>query len=506
MYTVKVRGDYVNGKFLRPRGPERRIVSKDPGDSGYRIGSFPVYPQHVDKAVEAARRAFGQWSRLGQTHRADMLRKFAAEVVNNRGELIKLIAAETGKPVWEAESEARDVEAQVETEIREGVRSVSPFKVGEIRWGVEGSCRFKPLGIAVVLGPAISPVHLACSQIIPALLSGCTVVFKPSKLAPATGQFVTGLLDEIELPRGVFNMVQGDAATGSLLAAHEDVDAVLFTGSYPAGKHILQATAEQPHKMVALQMGGVNVALVLEDADFEQALYETVTGAFLTAGQRYTTTGVILVENALYSRFAEAFADVVRSLKVGYSQDPDVFMGPVLSESAQVRFLDLQQRMSATDARPLLEGRPLKLERPGFYLSPAVHAAEKAGDIDEFRPEGLSFGPDVVLVPVENAEKGCELANSTNFPFAAAVFSQDPQRFEECAGRLRFGIVNCNTATTSTSMRLPRGGARKCSNHRPAGVFSQRNCTFPVASLRAHTPFEPDRVLPCYPRKPREDW
>ena len=506
MYTLKVRGDYVNGKFVRPRGPERRIVSKDPGDSGYRIGSFPVYPLHVDKAVSAARQAFAGWSRLGQTRRADMLRKFAAEVVNNRAELIKLIAAETGKPAWEAEEEARDVEARVETEIREGVRSVSPFKVGEIRWGVEGSCRFKPLGVAVVLGPAISPVHLACSQIIPALLSGCTVVFKPSKLAPGTGQFVTSLFDEIELPKGVFNMVQGDAAIGSQLAAHEDADAVLFSGSYPAGKHILQATAEQPHKMVALQMGGVNVALVLEDADFEQALYETVTGAFLTAGQRYTTTGVILVESSVFTRFTDAFVDVVRALKVGYSSDPGVFMGPVLSDSARVRFLDLQQRMSATDARLLLEGRPLKLDRPGFYLSPAVHLAEKAGGIDDFRPEGLSFGPDVILAPVDNPDQACQLANSTHFPFAAAVFSQDAERFEECAGRLRFGIVNSNTATTSTSMRLPLGGARKCSNHRPAGVFSQRNCTFPVATLNAHTAFEPDRVLPCYPRKPTEDW
>ena len=505
MYTVKVRGDYVNGKFVRPRGAERRIVSKDPGDAGYRIGSFPVYPQHVDAAVSAARRAFEDWSRLDQTRRADMLRKFAAEVVNNRSELVKLIAAETGKPAWEAEVEARDVEACVETEIREGVRSVSPFKVGEIRWGVEGSCRFKPLGVAVVLGPAISPVHLACSQIIPALLSGCTVVFKPSKLVPGTGQFVTSLFDEIELPRGVFNMVQGDAATGSQLAGHDDVDAVLFTGSYPAGKRILQATAEQPHKMVALQMGGVNVALVLRDAEFDRAVYETVTGAFLTAGQRYTTTGVILIDRHIFPRFLEAFVDVVKSLKVGYSIDPDVFMGPVLSDSARVRFLDLQERMSGTDARPVLEGKSLKLERPGFYLSPAVHVAESATGIDDFRPEGLSFGPDVVLVPVDSPNKGCELANSTQYPFAAAVFSQDPDRFEECARRLRFGIVNCNTATTSTSMRLPLGGTRKCSNHRPAGVFSQRNCTFPVATLRAHTPFEPDRVLPCYPRKPQED-
>jgi succinylglutamic semialdehyde dehydrogenase len=505
MYTVKVRGDYINGKFVRPRGPERRIVSKDPGDAGYRIGSFPVYPKHVDLAVSAARRAFDEWSRLDQTRRADMLRKFAAEVVNNRGELSKLIATETGKPAWEAEAEVRDVEARVETEIREGVRSVNPFKVGEISWGVEGSCRFRPLGVAVVLGAAISPAHLVCSHIIPALLSGCTIVFKPSKLVPATGQFITGLFDEIELPRGVFNMTQGDAATGSQLAGHDDVDAVLFTGSYPAGKRILQATAEQPHKMVALQMGGVNVALVLHDADFEQALYETVTGAFLTAGQRYTTTGVILVENSIFLRFLEAFVDVVKSLKVGYSSDPDVFMGPVLSDSARVRFLDLQERMSGTDARLLLEGKSQKLDRPGFYLSPAVHVAETVTGIDDLRPEGLSFGPDVVLVPVDNQEKGCELANSTKYPFAAAVFSPDPDRFEECAGRLRFGLVNCNTATTSTSMRLPLGGARKCGNHRPAGVFSQRNCTFPVATLRAHTPFESDRVLPCYPRKQTEE-
>ena len=134
-----------------------------------------------------------------------------------------------------------------------------------------------------------------------------------------------------------------------------------------------------------------------------------------------------------------------------------------------------------------------------------MHVAESATGIDDFRPEGLSFGPDVVLVPVDSPNKGCELANSTQYPFAAAVFSQDPDRFEECAHRLRFGMVNCNTATTSTSMRLPLGGTRKCGNHRPAGVFSQRNCTFPVATLRAHTPFEPDRVLSCYPRKPQED-
>jgi len=502
MYTVKVRGDYINGKFIRPKGAGERIVSKDPGDAGYRIGSFPTYPENVDKAVTAARSASESWSRLGQTVRADMLRKFSAEVVNHREKLKELIAAETGKPLWEAEQEVLAVEAQVETEIREGVRTVSPFKVGEIRWGVDGNCRFRPLGVVAIMGSAISPVHLPCGQIIPALLSGNTVVFKPSKLVPAIGQFIAKLFHEIDLPRGVFNLVQGDAAIGSRLAGLPQVDGVLFTGSYPASKRIMQVTADQFNKLVALQLGGVNVALVLDDADLERAVYECALGAFLTSGQQYTSTGVVLVARQVFDAFTEAFLNTVASLKVGYAFDPDVFMGPVLSDSARVRFLDLQQRLDHTGTRALMASRALKLDRPGYYLSPAVHLAEQVESIDTYRPEGLSFGPDVILMPVSGDKQALSLANHNQFAFASSVFTQDTDRFEKCFRDLDYGIVNFNLPTTSISMRLPLDGIKQCGNHRPAGVFAQRNCTYPVASLQATTPFDSRRKLPGFPDKP----
>ncbi len=500
MLTVKVLGDYVNGRFRRPRGAQSKIISRDPGDSGYRIGSFPVYPEHVDAAVSAALEAFCGWRRLDMTERADMLRKFAAEVINRRDEIKRLIAAESGKPLWEAELDVTAIEAQVETEVREGVRAVSPFKVGEIRWGVRGSCGFAPLGVTAVLGPASSPIGLPCAQILPALLAGNTVVFKPAKLVPACGQFIARLFDEVDLPRGVFNLVQGDAATGLALVADPRVEAVLFVGAGPSGRRILQAAADQPGKLVALQMGGVNPAVVLADADLDRAVYECVKGCYLTAGQRYTSTGVILVAGSMYDRFVERFVATVGALRVGYAFDPDVFMGPLLSASARERALDRQEQLFGFGARRLLASEPMDCGRPGFYMGPAVLELAKPTAMDRFRLEGQSFGPDVVLMPFSKEPEGIALANSTAYRLAVSVLTEDPERFDRWAEELRFGMINHNLATTEISMRLPLIGLGLCGNHRPAGVFTQRNCTTPVASLKAPEAYDPGRNLPNFPK------
>jgi len=381
---------------------------------------------------------------------------------------------------------------------------VSPFTVNSVQWAVDGSCHYKSLGVVVVLGAAISPLLTACTHIIPAMLSGNAVVYKPSKLAPATGQYLAQLFEQIDLPRGVFNLVQGDAAVGAALAAHEAVDGVLFSGSYPAGRRLLKATSALPHKLVALQMGGINVALVLSDAELERAIYETITGAFLTSGQRFTSTSVILIERPLHGAFLEAFIETVKLLKVGYSSDPEVFMGPLLSGAAMDRFLALQKRMGKLGVKTPLASHPLKLDKPGFYVGPAVHTLEYADRLTTFLPDGLSFGPDVFLVPIKDAAEGVNLANSTQYPFGSAVFTEDFRRFEELSSGLHFGVINFNVATTAFSLRLPLVGARKCANNRPFGVFSQRNCTYPVATLKARNPFDPERALPVYPKRQKK--
>lgn len=500
MYIAKVLGDSINGSFRRPVGAEQRIVSRDPGDIGYRVGTFPVYPMHVDAAVAAAVEAAPGWRRLGLEQRSEHLRKFAAVIINRRREFTELVAAEVGKPLWEAKLEIEAAAAQVECELREGIREASPFTVGEVRFGVQGRCRFFPLGVIAVLGAASSPVDLPCAQILPALLQGNTVVYKPSKLVPATGQFLAELFLEIELPRGVFNMIQGEAAAGLALASHPQVDGVLFCGGSLGGRRILDAVRDRPHKMVALHIGGVNPALVLEDADLDLAAVECAKGAFQTAGQRTTSTGVVLVSASVFKEFLDRLVRIASQLTVGYAFDEDVFMGPVLSQTALERALERQAKLIGLGAKTAVSLARAELPREGYYLSPGVLFLDEPRCIGDIRPEGQSFGPDLVVMPFSKDLEAVALANSATHRLAATVLTEDLGRFDRLADELLFGVVNHNLATTEISMRLPLEGWGESGNHRPAGVFTQRNCTAPRVTLASRGGQDQNHDLPGFPQ------
>ncbi len=501
MQTVKVQGDFLGGRWTRPRGAAQKIVSRDPGDQGYRIGAFPVFPEHVEVAVSAAVDAARAWHRLGPGPRVDYLRKFAAELINRRGDLARLVAAETGKPLWEAELEVAEAAGRVEMEVREGHGHVQPIRIQEVRWGVSGEGRYRPLGAALVLGSAAAPLEQPLGWILPALLAGNTVVFKPSKLVPAVGQAVAEIAEHIELPAGVFNLIQGGADVGLSLVADTRLAAVLFCGSHLSGARVVQEAGGRLHRMVALAVGGVNTAVVLGDADLGRAVYECARGAFLTTGQRPSSTGVVLVERAVLVEFADAFRAAAEALRVGYAFDPDVSMGPMLSEASLGRAVDRQEQLERFGARSLLRGAPLQRKRPGHYLSPAVWQLTRAEPIDAFRPDGQSFGPDVVLVPFDDDAEGQRVAASTAYALGAAVFTQDAERFEAWAEALPYGLVNHNLATTDQTSRLPFLGLGGAGSHRPSGVLAQHSCSYPQALLRATEPYDSSRNLPNFLRK-----
>ena len=270
----------------------------------------------------------------------------------------------------------------------------------------------------------------------------------------------------------------------------------MMSGSGNTGPHNNGAGWSSPSLM---RFGlGRSRALVLEDADLDRAVYECIKGSFVTSGQRYTSTGVILVAKKIFEQFAEAFVQRVQKLKVGYCDEPGVFMGPLLSKAAMDRALDRQEQILGLGALRLQVAEILDLKKPGFYLSPSVMALKRPLPLDELRPNGQSFGPDVVLIPFKGKKEATEIANSTSYRLAASVVTEDSERYQSYCHELNFGLVNHNLSTTETSMRLPLGGQGLSGNHRPLGVFNQRNSTFPVASLRAPQAFDPDRVIPSY--------
>jgi len=325
--------DLIGGTFADPRQADGVIEDTSPADLAQLLGNFPWAVTQVDAAVAAAREGARTMAAMSLPDRAGLVRRIGQVLEARKEDLARAIALDVGKPLWEARTEAQACTAKAEISAGEGVKLVTPFPAP----GQAGAeCRFRPLGVAAVLGPFNFPVHLPNGHILPALLCGNAVVFKPSEIAPHAAEVYARCLERAAVPPGVFNLVQGGAEVGWALTAHRGVDAVLFTGSWGVGQAIQRANQGQT-KLLALEMGGKNAAIVLPDADPEKAAYDVLFSAFVSAGQRCTAAArAIVVGDA--RRFASRIATLARQLRIGHPLDEGVFMVPLASPAALEKF------------------------------------------------------------------------------------------------------------------------------------------------------------------------
>ncbi|HEY5656752.1 MAG TPA: aldehyde dehydrogenase family protein, partial [Myxococcota bacterium] len=301
------------------------LRSASPADPEDELGVFAVADAAaVDAAVTRARAAFAGWRDAGPAARSAVLQRFAEAARARTDELAQLIAREVGKALWDARAEASLLGPKVDVTLSDGLRYVAPLEPAP---GQRAS--FAPRGVLAVYGPFNFPAHLPNGHIAPALATGNSVVFKPSELAPAVGDWMVRLWREAGLPEGVLEIAQGGADTGRALAAHPGVDGILFTGSYATGRAIQQATLDQPHKLLALELGGSNAMIVLADADLDLAVAEAAFSIAATTGQRCTSARRIFVERGLFEPFCDKLRAVLEGLRVGPPLEPETFMGPL---------------------------------------------------------------------------------------------------------------------------------------------------------------------------------
>ena len=489
---VEARGDYLNGSFVPVveavadgllERPSPRNYADLIGRHLYRLGA-------VDDAVAHARAACPGWARTPLHERKACMLALKHSLSAHAGELALLIAREIGKPLWEADTEVQAALAKIDVTLGDGLDLVAPREVG----GPSQSYAFRPHGVAAVIGPFNFPLHLIHGHVVPALVTGNTVVVKPSELAASVGQLYARCMHEAGLPPGVFNLVQGAAETGARLAAHPGVDAVMLTGSYAVGQAIKRATLEQPHKLLALELGGRNPAIVLADADLDKAVHDVLWGAFVTAGQRCSGTAVALVERRIYAAFAAHLTQKLDRLRVGDPLAADVFMGPLISEAARARYL-ASLREAERDGVVTLRGS-LHVEGVpnGAYVSPSVHEVQAPRGL-AYESEEL-FGPDLALELVDDLDQAIARANASPYGLSTSVFCAQASAFTYALDRLRYGCVNWNAPTCGASSRLPFGGTRKSGNHRPAALFSTLYTTYPVASLHGASTLDTSKLSP----------
>lgn len=468
---------FIAGQWLEGEGDA--LSSLDPVSQNVIWSGCAASPDQVAAAVASARGAFPSWARRTVEDRTSVLEAFAATLKLNSAELALAISEETGKPLWEAATEVTSMVNKVVISVQ-AYHERTGTKVGPLG-DASAVLRHKPHGVVAVFGPYNFPGHLPNGHIVPALLAGNTVVFKPSELTPKVAELTVRAWIDAGLPAGVINLVQGARDTGMALAAQAELDGLFFTGSSRTGNSLHGQFSGQPQKILALEMGGNNPLIVDEVRDVEAAVYTIIQSAFISAGQRCTCARRLLVPSgdwgdALLARLV----DVSAQLKVGrFDEEPAPFMGPVISLRAAEQLLAAQEKLVSEGAVPLL-----KMTQPNIgsaLLTPGILDVTAVAE----RPDEELFGPLLQVIRYGDFDSAVREANATQYGLAAGLLSDSRERFESFLLDSRAGIVNWNKQLTGAASSAPFGGVGASGNHRPSAYYAADYCVYPVASLES---------------------
>ncbi len=466
---VESLGDYINGEFIRSGGEE--FSSFNPAKSGVKVAQMFEQSGSVDRAVSAARSALKTWRRGGLERRIEALRAVADLVPQHQERIAEAISLEMGKPISEARIEAGSIKSKIE-----GVINQLPSTLPAAPSGAPGEQRFHSLGVIGVIGPFNFPIHLLNTHIIPALLTGNTVIAKPSEVTPLCGQRYAELFHAARFPEGVLNIIQGRGVIGAELSAHQDVNGVIFTGSYETGRKIRQATFDQPHKKVCLELGGKNPAVILDDADLEQATREILLGALLTSGQRCTATSRVIVTAGIANELKTNLINAFKRIRPLNPLDEDCFMGPLANEASRDRFMKLLQQAKEQGAEPWVESECIS---GGAFVTPSIYGVR--GDEPYLKHE--LFGPHISMQIVDDDRAALQAAANNQYGLSASLFTQREEMFESFYDEVPAGVLNWNRSTNGASGLLPFGGIGKSGNWHAAGSEGPRLSTYPVAVM-----------------------
>lgn len=468
---------FINGQWLAGAGHELQSLQPATGELLWQGNT--ASDAQVNEAVHAARAAAPSWAGLSQQERTAIVECFGDLLKTHSEDLAEAIALETGKPLWEARTEAAAMAGKIAISIQ-----AQAERAGETLNDMNGATaalRHKPHGVVAVFGPYNFPAHLPNGHIVPALLAGNTIVFKPSELTPAIAVKAVQLWEQADLPKGVLNLVIGEKDTGIALAAHKDIDGLFFTGSSNTGKIIHEQFAGQPGKILALEMGGNNPLIIGEVSDLKAAVFETVQSAYITAGQRCTCARRLFVPaNAQGDEFIQQLSKAVKAIKVGAPLDePAPYMGSVISEQAAKGILNAQENLKNLGATVLVEGVHLK---PGTgMISPALLDVSAVTEL----PDEEYFGPLLQIIRYSDFDQALEQANNTRFGLSAGLFSDNRAQYDVFYRRIRAGIVNWNKQTTGASSAAPFGGIGASGNHRASAYYAADYCAYPVSGIEA---------------------
>ncbi|MDN7126085.1 succinylglutamate-semialdehyde dehydrogenase [Pseudidiomarina terrestris] len=479
---------FIDGEWLVGEGDEFKSIN--PARDEVVWAGRCASAEQVDAAVMAAREAFIDWTDREFDERLAICKKFSELLAENKQEFAEIIAEETGKPVWETLTEVAAMIGKVaisERAYHERTGTVeNPMPAGK------AFIRHKAHGVVAVYGPYNFPGHLPNGHIVPSLLAGNTVVFKPSEMTPKVAEYTVKLWQQAGLPKGVLNLVQGLVETGKALSAHPQIDGLFFTGSSGTGHVLHKQFAGRPDKILALEMGGNNPLIVKDVEDIDGAVHDIVQSAFITSGQRCTCARRLFIERSDNGdAILERLLEVTKQIEVGdYAAEPQPFMGAMISAKAANEMVKAQNDLAAAGGSVLV--RMQQEDHQLGFVTPGIIDVTNVEDM----PDIEHFGPLLKVYRYTDFDEAIKEANNTSFGLSAGILCDEEDTYRYFFKRIRAGIVNWNKPITGASSAAPFGGIGASGNHRASAYYAADYCAYPVASVEAEKVNMPEKLLP----------
>ncbi|GAB1044395.1 MAG: succinylglutamate-semialdehyde dehydrogenase [Shewanella algae] len=468
---------FIKGQWLAGEG--QAMSSSNPANGETLWQGNAATPAQVEAAVAAAREAQFDWFMLGFDGRLQVIEAYRDQLEAHKAKIADTIAQETGKPLWETATEAGAMIGKIGLSVAAYHKRTGETE-NELPAG-RAVLRHKPHGVVAVFGPYNFPGHLPNGHIVPALLAGNTVVFKPSELTPKVAELMLKLWEKAGLPAGVINLVQGEVETGKALASHPQLDGLFFTGSSRTGHLLHQQYAGHPGKILALEMGGNNPLIVKGISDIKAAVHEIIQSAYISSGQRCTCARRLYIEKGEQGdALIAALVAAVKAIAVGpWNAEPQPFMGSMISEAAAKGMVAAQRNLQNLGGVSLVE--LTHIESGTGLVSPGLIDVTEVIEL----PDEEYFGPLLQLVRYSSFDRAISLANDTRYGLSAGLLADSREDYDYFLARIRAGIVNWNKQITGASGAAPFGGVGASGNHRASAFYAADYCAYPVASMEA---------------------
>jgi len=476
--------NYIDGAWSEAA---QQFESLNPANIKETIGTAPLSgKKEVDQAVAAAKHAFGSWRDLSWVKRAEYIDAFAQLLKRDLAEISTLVTRECGKPINEGRADA--VEALHMAQYMAGLGRVpNGYTVSSEISAKDAFILRKPKGVIACITPWNFPSAIPLWVVLPSVLAGNTVVFKPAEQTPICGHKLMELFHEAGFPAGVINILHGTGEEcGDPLVKHKDVAGILFTGSRAVGKYIQQVAAGEAYKFVATEMGGKNATIVLEDADLDIAVNACVLGAFKTSGQRCVSTSRIIIDKKIEPEFTKRYLEKVARIKIGNGIREEVFMGPLIEEGGVEKWKLHNAKAREEGAEVLIDGKELTDGEYacGNFVSPFVYRMEYRPNTFCLREE--AFSPHVAIIPIDGMEQAVEVYNDTDYGLAMAVITEDYRKWRWVRDHADYGLGYVNLPSIGAEVHLPFGGVKASGNGHPGAEGILEAVTHRVAFTVNH--------------------